>query len=71
MMEAKSFKDNFIRNKRDSIKLKIIVENCLVETISEAIVSAADDEFGLCVWSSALSLVQNEEHMFEIIKDVS
>lgn len=70
-METSSFITNFIANKGDKQKLGIIIKSTDQEEISEAILEKANEALGFTIWTSVLSLLNDEEKLFEIVKDVS
>lgn len=70
MSETGSFPANFndFTNEEDR---KDLFERSEIEEICDLIVNKADVSLGFKAWSSVLSLLDDEEKLFEIIKDVS
>lgn len=66
-----SFKENFIKYKKDQKKLEEILSKTENEEICETILENAGEDFGLSIWTSAVSLIKDEEKLMELLKDVS
>lgn len=69
-MEVESFKKVFLKNKSDELKLQKVIDTAELKVITETIWSSANEDLGFNVWSSVLSLMKNEEDLFEIVKEV-
>lgn len=69
MSETSSFIAKF--EKCGNEDLENIFRKNKSEEISESIVDNADVSLGLKIWSSVLSVLNDEEKLFDIVKDVS
>lgn len=70
-MAKSSFKSKFIAKKGDKDELRKLIETSDEEEIAQLILEKANEPLGFTVWTSVLSLLSDEEKLFEVIKDVS
>lgn len=71
MAENSSFVANFKSNRSDKKKLKYLLRKSDAEKISNEILKNNNTETGFSIWSEILSLMKDEDKLFEVVKDVS
>lgn len=69
-MATSSFSKRFIANKSDKEKLRKLIKTSELEEICEMILENANETIGFQVWTSVLSRLEDEEKLFDIVKDV-
>lgn len=69
-MKINAFAKTFVANKSDKEKLRKLFNTSDSGDVIELILQKATEALGFTVWTSTLSLVTDEEKLFEIIKDV-
>jgi hypothetical protein len=71
MTENQSFVANFKANKDDQKKLKTVMRKYPADKIAEEIIKNVDEKgLGMKMWFDVLSLMKDEEKLFEIVKTV-
>lgn len=72
MTKETTFSSEFAEISRDEVeKLKSLINKSKNEEICETIVKSAGEDYGLKVWTSVLSLLDDEHKMLKIVEDVS
>lgn len=71
MTRTSKFKAAFEKVKISDKKVKKLLNEVDGEIISEAIIEEAKEELGFCLWSQIISSLNDEDKLFEIVKEVS
>jgi hypothetical protein len=71
MAKEKSFKAQFTENSKNEEKLKKLIKKTELEEICETIGNCAGESLGLQMWTSVLSLIDDENKLLKIVEDVN
>lgn len=71
MTSSRSFETDFVKNHKNVVKLKKLLENSECDEIAEVIIENANESLGLKIWSSTLSLMKDEEKLLKLVENVS